>query len=108
MRVSSRLFHTHDVLVVATVIITYDHLERVWRQSGDGPECGKHMPEASCNASNSAEKRGKTTVVSHPMQPMQRKGHNNHPESHTDRCIKVLICIIQYYFGIEPGTIRDG
>ena len=39
MCVSSRLFHTHDVLVVATVIMIYDHLERVWRWSRDGPEC---------------------------------------------------------------------
>ena len=91
MRISSRLFHTHDVLVVATVIIIYDHLEMVWRRSGDGPECGKHAIEASHNASNSTEKRGKTAVVSRPMQPMQRKGRNNHPESHTDGCIELPI-----------------
>ena len=87
----------------------------ILRGSGDSLEmvqnventCQKH-PAMHPTVLSSAEKRGKTTVVSHPMQPMQRKGHNNHPESHTDRCIKVLICIIQYYFGIEPGTIRDG
>ena len=91
LHVSSRLFHTHDVLVVATVIIIYDHLERVWRWSGDDPECRKRAIEASRNASNSAKKHGKTAVVSCLMQLMQRKDRNNHPESHTDGCIKLPI-----------------
>ena len=43
MRISSRLFHTHDVLVVATVIIIYDHLKMVWRWSRMWKMCDRSI-----------------------------------------------------------------